>query len=355
VTGGKGGAGGNAGAGGGAGTTGGKGGAGGVAGTTGAGGAAGAGGTTTTAMCGTTPVNINMNPFACGFGWGATNASGRPNFLDFVSTWVGDEANGGLTSFSATATNNACQDCQLVQQVASGSSMVVFYAYFIGFQACKVGTFCDCNTDTDGHTLCTDGAQWIRNNRATIVNMYGQYAKKVYSVSPNKPVIWWLEGDFIQYSDTTQSMPLSYAELGSLSRDITCAIKLNEPNAIVAVNHSPWITNDQSTGFWGAQPMDVVDMVWVQGQGNTGTLPNSGSYNAQTATYTWLWQFTGRPIMAETSYAGAGADDLWTTTSAANIDARITSGVIGVNVVNPNSNLQSAVQSLTPQLASTCQ
>jgi hypothetical protein len=58
--------------------------------------------------------------------------------------------------------------------------------------------------------------------------------------------------------------------------------------------------------------------------------------------------------MAETSYAGAGADDLWTTTTATNINARIASGVIGVNIVNPASTLQSSTQTLTPQLASTC-
>jgi hypothetical protein len=120
------------------------------------------------------------------------------------------------------------------------------------------------------------------------------------------------------------------------------------------VNHSPWITNDAATAYWGAQPMDVVDLVWVQGAGDTGVLTNSGTYNAKTATFTWLRSFTGRPIMAETSYAGTGVADRWTTTTATNIDARISDGVIGVNIVNPASTLQSATQSLTPQLASTC-
>ena len=213
---------------------------------------------------------------------------------------------------------------------------------------------CRClDTDTDGHTLCTDGAQWIKTNRAVIVNMYAQYAKRVYAVSPNKPVIWWLEGDFIQYSYAQQSSPLTYAELGSLTRDITCAIKANEPNAIVAMNHSPWITTDQANGFWGAQPVDVLDMVWVQGYGDSGVLPNTGAYNAAVATYTWLQQKTGRTIMAETSFAGAGAADRWTTTTAANLNQRIAEGVVGVGVVNPASNLQTAIQGLS--LSPVCQ
>jgi hypothetical protein len=231
--------------------------------------------------------------------------------------------------------------------------MVAFYAYFIGFQACRQGGFCDCNTDTDGHTLCTDGAQWIRTNRAVLINMYAQYAKRVYSVSPNKPVIWWLEGDYVQYSYPAQSNPLTYAELGALTRDITCAIKSNEPNAIVAMNHSPWISVDQANGFWGAQPLDVLDMVWVQGYGDSGVMPNTGAYNASVATYTWLRQKTGRTIMAETSFAGAGTPDRWTTTTAANINQRIAEGIVGVGVTNPAANMQTAIQGFA--LSSVCQ
>jgi hypothetical protein len=315
------------------------------------GGATGSGGSTSTPGCGT----INQNPFtSCKFAWGAPSSGSNSSYLNFVSTWIGDEPNGGLASLSATATNNSCGDCSLVQSVASTNSMVVFYAYFIGFQACRIGGFCDCNTDRDGQTLCNGGAQWIKSNRAAIVNMYGQYAKKVYAASPNKPTIWWLEGDYIQYSYSDQSSPLSYAELGSLARDITCAIKSNQPNAVVAMNHSPWISTDQANGFWGAQPVDVLDLVWVQGPGDTDAFVNAGTYNAASANYAWLRQKTGRKIMAETSFAGPGVNDRWTTTSAANINGRIASGVIGVLVNSPGSNYQSTIQSLGAGLNGTC-
>jgi hypothetical protein len=301
--------------------------------------------------CGT----LTSNPFAdCQFAWGAPSSGNNSSYLDFVSTWIGDEANGGLASWSATATNNACGDCTLVNRVASTNSMLVFYTYFIGFQACRQGGFCDCNTDP-APNLCSDGAQWIRDNRAQLVRAYGEYARVVYARSPNKPVIWWLEGDFVQYSYPNQSNPLSYAELGSLARDITCAIKSNQPNAVVAMNHSPWISNEQSSGFWGAQPLDVLDLVWVQGPGNSDVFLNSGSYNATTANYAWLHQFTGKNIMAETSYAGSGVDDRWTTTTAANIDARIANGVIAVLVNSPPSTYQTTMGTLGPGLASTCQ
>ena len=140
---------------------------------------------------------------------------------------------------------------------------------------------------------------------------------------------------------------MSYAELGQLAREITNAIKANEPNAIVAMNHSPWISNEQAQDFWSAMPTDVLDLIWVQGPGDSDTLTNSGSYNAETANYTWLHTYTGLNIMAETSFAGSGQDDRWSTASASDINARMNSGVVGVLVNNPPSNYQSAISSLS--------
>jgi hypothetical protein len=161
-----------------------------------------------------------------------------------------------------------------------------------------------------------------------------------------------LEGDFVQYTYADQTSPLSYAEAGALTREITCAIKSNQPNAIVGMNHSPWLANDAATSFWGAMPKDALDLIWVQGPGDSDTLTNSGTYNATTANYKWLHGTTGLPILAETSFAGSGAPDRWSTTTAANINARIANGVIGVHVNSPSSSYQSAIGALS--LSSTC-
>jgi hypothetical protein len=186
--------------------------------------------------------------------------------------------------------------------------------------------------------------------------MYSQYAKKVYAQSPNKAVIWWLEGDFEQYTTMpkTQSNGLTPTEAGQLIRDITCGIKSNEPNAIVALNHSPWLSNADADTFWSAMPTDVLDMVWVQGYGDQDKLPNSTASNE---TFTWLHTKTGRPIMAETSFQGSNAStpDHWTTTTAANINARIASGVIGALSYAPPANYQTTIGTLNPQLNATCQ
>ena len=289
------------------------------------------------------------NPFGCKFAFGSYQ-SNLLNSLDFIGTWIGDETNGGLNSWSATGTNNSCGDCNLVKSVAGQSGkFVVFYTYIIGFQACKQGGFCDCNTHSKPN-LCSNGAQWIRDNRAQIIRAYGEYARVAHQNSPNKPVIWWLEGDFIQYSYTTdQTNPLTYAELGQLAKDITCAIKENEPGAIVAMNHSPWISDAQMKGFWGAMPPEI-DVVWLQGPGDSNVLNNSW---AKTGCYDSLRKYVNRrPMMAETSY---GTPDRWTTTTVANINKRIAQGVIAVHFNStPTSNDISKIASYRPQLSTTC-
>jgi len=311
----------------------------------GAGGAAvGNGGASTgPSGCGT----VNPEPLGCDFAWGAPNDADNHTFLDFVSTWVGYESRGGL--------DGDCDGCRLVSALATSEALPVYYAYFIGFQANLMGGFGDCNVDmSDGHNLCTDGAQWIRDNRSLIVEMYGAYAKASFDANPGKPVIWWLEGDYVQYSYDDQSNPLSFAELGELARDITCAIKSNAPNAVVAMNHSPWISDQQASGFWSAMPMDVLDLVWVQGPGTTSSFVNSGEYNQATANYAWLSETTGRPIMAETSFAGSGQDDRWTSASASDIDARIAEGVIAVLINNPDPDFSSQLAALRPGVGPVC-
>jgi hypothetical protein len=310
----------------------------------GSGGGSGSGsGGSSSGACGT----INTSPLGCSFSWGAPDEGNRSSFLDFVSNWVGYEDRGGL--------DGDCAGCGIVSRLGSSATSIVYFAYFIGYQANLMSGFGDCNVDMDDETLCTRGAQWIRDHRDLIIEMYANYARMVHRTSPGKQVIWWLEGDFIQYSYDDQSNPLSYAELGALARDITCAIKSNQPSAVVAMNHSPWISDEQADDFWSAQPLDVLDLVWVQGPGDSAAFVNAGEYNANTANYGWLRRKTGRPIMAETSYAGTGQADRWTNAAASAINSRISEGVIGVLVDKPGSNYESAIGSLGSQLNSVCQ
>ncbi|HMI89934.1 MAG TPA: hypothetical protein VK509_01160, partial [Polyangiales bacterium] len=138
------------------------------------------------AACGASR-QLNPHPFGCAFAWGANgNEGGRDSYLDFITTWVGYEWTQNR--------EQDCDGCRLAAELASKPAIAVYYAYFIG------SVLPDCNVEPNGSNLCTDGARYIRDNRARILEVYGRYAQQTHQASPNKPVVWLLEGDFMQYT-----------------------------------------------------------------------------------------------------------------------------------------------------------
>ena len=346
------------------------GGATGTGGSTATGGSSGTGGSTgTTGSCGST--TLNEDPFSCAFAWGTNNPGGSLasySYLQFMSNWVGTEIqqNGNITS---------CSGCTwLTSNVASTNLIPVFYAYFIGYLGHANG-FPDQNT-TGGASLASGGAYVIRKYRSQLIAAYTYYAQKAHAAWPTKPLVWLLEGDFVQYTDSTQvNYPnasgnnpgsasstveaLSYAELGQLAADIACAIKSNMPNAVVAINHSTWNADNVTQSFWGAMSGVNYDMAWTSGAANiSGGFFTSGttasSYNGKTATYAYLHSLTGKTIFVDTSFGASSMGDTWSNSPASTINARISDGVIAADVTTPPSNYSSAVGSLAPSLSMVC-
>jgi hypothetical protein len=180
--------------------------------------------------------------------------------------------------------------------------------------------------------------------------MYAWYAQQVFKVWPTKPLVWLLEGDYVQYAGTSQSSPLSYPELGQLAADITCAIKSNMPNAVVAIDQSSWNADDITNKFWNAMAVANYDMVWTTGVGNNkGFLEASATsttYNHATATYAYLHNLTKRSILVDTSAGLSAAGDSWSTASVMDLNGRIAEGVVAANITGtPPSNLQSNLSS----------
>jgi len=287
------------------------------------------------------------NPLGCKLAWGANgNRGNRAEYLDLITTWVGYEPDGGL--------NGGCDGCGLVRS----GVRTAFYAYFIGYQASAAG-YGDCNTDFDGQNLCTHGARWLKENRDRVLEMYGNYARMSYEANPERAVLWLLEGDFVQYTYADQSDPLNLQELGALAADITCAIKSNAPNALVAINHSPWLANDLTDAFWHAMPLAITDMIWTTGVGNNagflGANVTAKSYNGTTARYDYLHQLTGKRIFVDTSFGASQQADSWSNNDADTLNERIAEGVSAVNVTQPPSDYQARLEALVPQLQSTCE
>lgn len=310
----------------------------------------GTGGSSQVSACGES-LAVNPTPFGCELAWGANgNQGSRSSYLDFITSWVGYETNGGL--------GGACDGCRLAKTLASTNAMAVYYAYFIGYQAREDG-FGDCNTDGDGQTLCTRGAQWIRDNHDRLIDMYGNYSELTYQASPSKGVLWLLEGDFIQYTYDEQSNPLSMQELGALTEEIVCAIKTNAPNATVAVNHSSWIRDPTLSNYFNAMPLEIIDMVWTTGMGNVngGYLNTGDANNREDGKYSYLFGLTGKHMLVDTSFGASQQDDSWTDASQDALNQRIADGVIAANVTDApsDSTYQSRLQSVAPGLSSVCQ
>jgi hypothetical protein len=305
------------------------------------------------------------NPFGCKFAWGEPQPSGSPStygWLEFMTNWAGSEisASGAITS---------CSNCGWLTSLASTNIVPAFYAYIIGFYG-HANNLPDQNQNPDGPNLATGAGALILGAANTacpsgqlcaenkIVQAYAYYATQSYKAWPTKPLLWLLEGDFVQYAATTQTRPLTYPQLGQLAALITTAIKSNMPNAVVAIDHSTWNSDAVTQSFWGAMTQADYDMVWTTGVGNDsgyisgGT--NEGSYNATTDQYSYLKTLTGKKIWVDESAGLSQASDTWSNQTAATIDARIAEGVIAVNVSGAPSNYQANVTSLETQLPSTC-
>jgi hypothetical protein len=296
----------------------------------------------------------NDNPFGCNFAWGQNDPGGSLaslKDLQFVSKWVGYEVDksGALPK---------CGGCSwLTDQVASTALVPVYYAYFVGYFGHANGLM-DGNQNPNGPNLTTDAANLIRDHRAQIIDMYASYAKQSAAVWRDKPLVWLLEGDFVQYSGDSQKNKLSYAELGQLALDMTCAIKSHMPNAVVAINQSTWNSDQVTNDFWASMAGVDYDLVWTTGVANNQGFFEAGasasSYNHATATYAYVRQKTGRKIFVDTSFGLSAMGDSWSTADAATLNGRIADGVLAANVAMAPSSYGATVKALAPKLQMTC-
>ncbi len=294
------------------------------------------------------------NPFDCKFAWGIADPGGSYSgytYLQFMSVWAG-------TNITAAGTFPSFNDSSWLTKLSSTNIIPAYYAYIIGYFGHANG-LPDQNSNPNGANLATGGAALITANYSTIINAYKWYAQQTYAVWKNKPLIWLLEGDFVQYTATSQSAPLSYAQLGQLAADITCAIKSNMPNAIVAINHSPWNADAVTNSFWNAMAVASYDLVWTTGLGdNNGFIPantDATSYNGKTATYAYVHSLTGKSILVDTSAGASSAGDSWSTATASELNSRIAEGVIAANITGtPPTNLQSNIAALSLNAIPSC-
>jgi len=110
------------------------------------------------------------------------------------------------------------------------------------------------------------------------------------------------------------------------------------------------------SSYWSNMPLDLADLVHVTGSANAGAyLNNSDANNRSDGTWSYLGSLTGKPIMADTSFGITEMTDSWSAASASTLNGHISSGVAAVLVGAPPGNYESNINSLRPNLNSTCQ
>jgi len=268
-----------------------------------------------------------------------------PANIDLVSIWVGYETDDQM--------NPAVQN-MLLDMKNRPNATPVYYAYFIAFKANIRAGLGDCNTDTDGHNLCNEGAQWIRNNRSYIMTVYDTYAKLTADVwGTQRQIIWLIEPDFIQYTYTGQTNPFTRQEVADLASQIIDTVKARLPNAVISLFHATWTYNVAE--YWSHFNLTKVDMINTTGMvDQAGYFNNGDAYNRTEATYSFLHSTTGKPILADTSFGITNQNNTWSNAAVSTLNARIADGVFAVVIEPPPSNYEQQIASLKPQLVSPC-
>jgi hypothetical protein len=269
--------------------------------------------------------------------WGVNGESPTSfDYVQFISNWAG-------YNIQANGTFSSCDQCGwLKSTMAEATQVPALIAYIIGYYGHALG-YPDGNQNPNGPNLtnsmgpvilgvdnasCPSGTICSTN---LVVKAYAWYAQQVYAAY-KKPILWLMEGDFIQYSVEGSSSGLSYDQLGQLAAQITLAVKCNDPSAIVAWNYSTWISTTERDSYFAAVNSNVAtlgtsyEMVFTTGVGS--------SANAGTGT-TWEQLYTAagnKPIYSDESFGLSAAGDSWANQSAATIDARIAGHVAAVNI-----------------------
>lgn len=271
-----------------------------------------------------------------------------PANINFLASFVGWTQDG---STKIPPAPKADKEGEMLNDAKTLSATPVWYTYIIAEGAKLAKNLSDCNTGGGSSTLCVGGAAYIKENRAKILEQYSTYASFAASRwGTSKPMIWALEPDFIQYTEGSQSNPLSMADGKKLLSDIIDVIQSKMPNAWISMDISPW--KDQAAVIPALVPLDKVKFMNTSGGISQ---PNANIKNKE-ATWASVWTASGgKGMIADDGYGtGGGAtspNPAWS--DANNLKARINDGVIALMEAVPGSSWGNTISNLQTQLSGT--
>jgi hypothetical protein len=334
------------------------GGATGTAGMAGAGGATGTGGTHTGGATGTGGAGTGgtsatgqiFNP--CRFHFGALDGQGTSTLQQvdtFTTGWMGQKDTFDMSY--------VCTEANAGGKVAG--KVPVLVAYVAAFYAKRHFGRCDCNVTTCGtnNDLCHYGAADIQQNLTSIINVYKSYAQGFASCyGTTKPIIFEMEPDWYQYTYTSQqTMALTEAQAGTIMGQFVDAVKQYLPNAYFSLDISPWVgTNGSDNGKEWYSHFDLTKFSFINTSGGSTDATSTKIRSSNSMTWAGVSQVTGKPILADTGYgvngSSAGPDANWDV--AANINARMADGVVGITQYNPAATWGTTIANVRSQLNS---
>lgn len=291
------------------------------------------------------PHTPGFNP--CQFNFGAAWQSSHEKAdyyagLDYVSVWLGD--NDFYNFFEKRMINMSFK---------TGATPMI-YAYVIAeFGKDHEMDDCDVAKGRGKKSLCVYGADLIREFFAdSIIYRYQQYAsgmarqvRSFLKEGEKFEPVWMIEPDYYQYSqmasdqraavrnDEQMNGGIPDSMMGVYFKQIVDTIKAYLPDAKIAIDISPWVTDRDSTGLskWFSNfDMSLIDYVSTSGG---RTLADSEKIRgANKLTWKKLYDTLKKPILADVGYSaggqGTGHDTKWDDIS--NLEARAKDGVVGV-------------------------
>jgi Divergent InlB B-repeat domain len=267
-----------------------------------------------------------------------------PAGVDFIASFVGWTQDGDTKLAPAP---KADKEGAMITDAKALSATPVWYSYIIAEGAKTAKNLTDCNVGGGSGTLCTEGANYIRANKSTILSQYTAYATFAASKwGTSKPMIWALEPDFVQYTEAAQNGGgLSNADAKQLLSDIADAITAKMPNAWISMDISPW--KDQSAWINGAVPLTKFKFM-----NTSGGVALPGATIKDNTSWSTVWGIAKKGMIADDGYGAGGTatnpNSGWSDVS--NLNARINDGVVALMEALPGTSWGNTISGLRPQL-----
>lgn len=271
----------------------------------------------------------------CRFNFGFKDGTANINEADIIAqyTWAGASITSDIIGML-----NKCK---------SGNKTPAVYMYIIA----KSSGLGDCNT---GGGLCSQGANYIRDNKDKIKGYYRDYASAIKNTfGVTEPVLCIMEPDYYQYTySSQQGGGLSFQDAGQFMGELVDIVKEQLPNALISLDISPWIEDQGATNNW----LNAMPLSKVQFMSTSGGISQAGSSlikGDNRLSWKKVYDITKKCIIADCGYGtggvGTGHDADWDNVS--NLNDRISDGVLAIIQFSPKQDWGNTIKNIGGQLS----